>query len=312
MWWIAGVVLIGLVGVDVFFTVFHPHAHGGPFNRFVVRVVWWFTGWMRHLPRVGRDRALSTVGPAIAIATLLGWGLALVTAFALIYVDTIDSLIFTEVRSSRWVEAFYYSTMMLSTLGLGDVVPATPLLRLVSVAQAIVGFILVSVAVSYVIGVYGAHRITASLALDIHTLFGEDAHDGAQRVLRGIDAFDTWADSTARKLNELTVAFAQYPILQYFRPQDRSKSLLVQVGSLLRLFEAMDRRSTVAFGLDRHPSIHALREAVGAYLAEVSEFFIQEDTDLPEGATERRARQHERAMDEMGYDYQREETRRLE
>jgi hypothetical protein len=54
------------------------------------------------------------------------------------------------------LDALYLSTVAMSTLGFGDIVPVDGWLRLVVPVQALVGFLLLTAAVSWVLQVYPA------------------------------------------------------------------------------------------------------------------------------------------------------------
>ena len=70
-------------------------------------------------------------------------------------------------------------------------------------------------------------------------------------------------------LTEMLQAYAQYPILHYFRPSDRSESLPVQMGELLYLL-----RSLEGSALGSHPSLVPLQRVVMRYLTEVHEHLV--------------------------------------
>ncbi|HEX2162550.1 MAG TPA: amidohydrolase family protein [Thermoanaerobaculia bacterium] len=58
------------------------------------------------------------------------------------------------VREARHREALYLSGTALTTVGFGDIVPATGALRLVTVAEAATGFAVITGAISYLLSVY--------------------------------------------------------------------------------------------------------------------------------------------------------------
>lgn len=297
--WLAGVGLLLLLTVDVFLTVFHPQAHGGPFSRRMMSGIWW------GLSRVGRvsgrfkNRLLSLAGPMLALLSLFWWGLLMLIAFAFIYADHVDQLVFTRAPGADWIEAVYFSGTLLSTVGLGDVVAGVGWLRLVSFAESLSGFVLVSVAVTYVVSVYQAHRESTSLAMDIGTLFGDDPERGIHRALRHLDRLDSFAHGAAQRLNGLVSAYKQYPVLHYFRPPDPRQSVLVQIGILLRFFEQLERRSTLRG--DEYLSVNALRNALDNFLGEVAEVFAGDHVEVEDDLQGLWAQRYRRALVYMNY-----------
>lgn len=268
-----GVLVLVLLFADVLVTVFHPHGRGGPFNRRQNRVGWSLVRRFAVVPGAApRTRALSFFGPVLAVLTISVWATLLVIGFALIYAPWIDTFPSSpDAARSAWADPIYYSGFVASTLGLGDVVPPTPSLRLLTVAEALAGFILIPVSVTYVLAVYRELGTATSLALDISGYLGVGI---GERVAQAQGAeglrMEAWADATARDLFRVTQAHSQYPILHYFYSADGVEVLLVQVGQLLRYLEAMERSGT-AVGL------HALRAAVARYVRVIN------DNVVPEG-----------------------------
>ena len=301
--WI-GVALLALLTIDVFFTVFHPNAHGGPINRRQNRLYWRVaTGVGCRLSGRWRDRVLSAAGPMLALVTLGVWGLALLLGFALIYYDFTAFLMHSEAPlESRWWSAIYYSGYVGSTLGLGDVTPSEDWLRVVTVIQAFTGFMLVSVAVTYILALYGAEGDAESCATGLATFLG-DADEEIGRRARDLDRLDRWAAGQTRRLTGVLTAHSRFPILHYFRPPDRRQSLLVQIGRTLPLIEVVEHETT---DLERYPALAAFRATVELYLDGSAEqhgphrHALADDRE-PGGRAERRRAQHRQLMDNLCY-----------
>lgn len=294
MWWL-GTALLLLLAVDVFFTVFHPHAHGGPINRWQNRIVWWvLCSVASRGPERWQDRLLSLGGPLLALLTLGGWGVTLLTGFAFVYRDFVHLLKHSEVpMDSPWASAFYYSGYVGSTLGLGDVVAIEDWLRIVTIVQGLSGFVLVSVAVSYTLALYRAEGEASSCAIDIAVLFGEGDDELPVPDL-DLDRFDRWAEGQGRRFSGVLTSYSRFPILHFFRPPDRRQSLVVQLGPPLRVLETLER--VHGADLARYPSIVAFRRAVDFYLEGVYRDFAPGDPIEREEGSRRaaEAQRHER------------------
>jgi hypothetical protein len=269
---VAGALLLVVLAYDVFETVFHPGGHGGPVFDLQTHGVWALFRTMG----VGRDGAtrnwlLCRAAPLMAPLTLITWAVMLVLDFALIYIPWIHTFLFsTGHLRTPFVEAIYYSAMMATSLGNGDMVANLDSLRMVSSVESLSGVALLSVAVSYLINIYGYQGQEDTLAMKIHSML-----DGRAQYLLSltdpveVDAVGRQLESATDLLTRMVQAYEQYPILYYFRPNHESESLPVQVGRLLSLLRGMEGS---ALGL--HPSIVPLDRAVMKYLSEMSRHLI--------------------------------------
>ncbi len=173
-------------------------------------------------------------------------------------------------RTSRagLLDAVYLSTVTLATLGFGDIVPAAAWLRMVVPIQALIGFALLTAAVSWVLEVYPALTRRRALAVRVS-------------LLRRIDTAGLVADpqstlaaplleDLAVTLAQLRVDLTQYAETYYFRDGDADASLPAMLGVLLDLSEE-GRRSP---GADARYAGELLATAVGDYLHVVDERFL--------------------------------------
>lgn len=262
-----GVALLAVLFVDVLFTVFHPQGHGGPMHRRQNQLVWRvFQFLATRRDRATRPQLLALAGPVMAVLSVATWGVWLVLGFALIYAPFIATFAqATPDVAIGWVEAIYYSGSVASTLGLGDVVASTPLMRLTTVVEAMAGFGFFAVATTYVLAIFrelaGAH----TLALELASRFRGDAAEPVRRR----DDDETvvrWPEEAARTLLRVVHAHGQYPIMHYFRPGNPDQALPVQLGRVLNLVdhggqeEEPARRDT--------PASRLLRDALRRYLIE--------------------------------------------
>lgn len=148
---VAGVVLI-VVGLnEVFHTVLHPTGRGR-LTHLVASTTW------RLSSGLGR-RGRSVAGPLAMVAVVALWAALQVVGWALIYLPHVpaDFAYQPGVRPESYphlVEAFYFSVVSMSTLGLGDVYPVEPWLRVFAPLQALFGFALLTAAVSWFIELY--------------------------------------------------------------------------------------------------------------------------------------------------------------
>ena len=299
----AGAALVLLLLGDVFFTVLHPQAHGGPVNRVLMRTVWrGFREVARLLHGSARGRWLSLGGPVLSATVLIVWAVLLITGFALIYGAFPAAFTHTQwVSTIGWAEAFYFSGISATTLGMGDVLVEPGWLRALAVAEGFLGFMLISLSAAYVLSIYGAQSDASSFALQIWGAIGDDEDRGVSRLLGDLDTADEWADATARSLAHITTDHAHYPILHYFRSPDDRQAVVPQTGSLLRLFERLDREHPD--WEEGHPALVMLRNTLRRYLEEVSRRFARRTgIEIDEGDDREWAKRHAQALRHLGYE----------
>lgn len=214
-----GVLVIVLVLRDVFHTLWHPSGHGR-ISRAVMIAVW------RLSRRSSRTALLA--GPVAMVTVILTWGSAVVLGGALLYLPHLPhgfhyAAGLNPADRSPPLDALYLSLVDVTTLGLGDIVPAEGWLRVVVPLQALVGFSLLTAAVSWILQIYPALRRRRILALRLTAL----THAGAARSIG-----DLPSPAAAQLLSDLAtgvvgmqVDLSQYAETYYFRDSDRDMAL---------------------------------------------------------------------------------------
>ncbi len=240
---VAGLVLLGLLIVDVFGTVFVPRGGAGVLASRLYRIVW--AGWSWAADRSGRHRrrVLALAGPVLLPLTVVLWVLILVSAFALVYLPSAAQLSVPAggPAASGPVAALYVSAYAATTLGVGDIYATTPLLRLLITLEAGLGFALFSISITYVLSVYNALLRATALALRISGFIGrqagEDAVDVVCRSVRARSEEQTldWLRGTVSELATTNQAQAQYPLIAYFHIPRNDRALPMALADLLRL-----------------------------------------------------------------------------
>ena len=219
-----GAAIILEVVVDIFHTLAHPGAQGH-LSRTLLRSIW----------RLTRQSQLS--GPLAMLAVIGIWGVLAVLGWALVYwphlPDGFTSTSGDAEGGQAFLDAIYISMVTISTLGFGDVFPTSDWLRIVNPMEALFGFALLTVAVSWVLQVYPALARRKAFALRLTLLREADS-------IRAITTLD--APSASRLLDELTaglvsvrVDISEFPETYYFREDDRSTSLAANLGYIAEL-----------------------------------------------------------------------------
>ncbi len=251
----AGAVLILLVLRDMFHTLGHP-AGQGELSRFVLRAVWRLT---RRRGGAGRLSQLS--GPLGMLSVIMLWGILAIVGWALVYwpsVPTGFSYASAPVPGpgGKTMDALYVSMVSMSTLGFGDIVPASVFLRIVNPLEALFGFALLTVAVSWVLQIYPALTRRRMLALRLSILRRTEvtlALDEPSSVL-----LPAVLNSLAVDIVQAGVDLRQYSETYYFRDLDDAASL----ASMLSYAVELGRVGTTAPSFDIRLAAHLLNHAL--------------------------------------------------
>jgi hypothetical protein len=183
---LAGLVLLAVLVVDVFGTVFVPRGGAGFVTGRLYRLIW--GGWTRAAGRAGRHRrsVLPLAGPVLLPLTVAVWVAELVAGFALVYLPVLEQFSVPQPGAAgTWATSVYVSAYSATTLGVGDIYASTTWLRLLITLEAGLGFALFSISITYVLSVYGALLRATALALQIATFIGRQAGDDAIDVVSG-------------------------------------------------------------------------------------------------------------------------------
>lgn len=274
-----GVGLIVLLAADVFSTVFHSRGRGGPLTRRLNSVIWaLYRSLGRRRDGTVREKLLATAGPVLVVTTLVVWVTIFVFSFALVYYPSIhEFLVSPGALRDPWLEAVYYSGYTAATLGVGDIVPDAPSLRLLAPLQAFGGFALLSAAVTYFLAIYREVLRMQALSSDLAAYFSRGTSEIVEFVRgRSAEPVARWSEQISSSISEVLLGHFEYPILHYFRPARTDKALPVQLARLFELDAAVraEDEDTGMNDLRSHPSYLALRHSVDSYVREVHELFL--------------------------------------
>ena len=252
---------------DIVHTIWHPSGRSG-LSRRLMEGVW-------RLGRRGRrERWLGHVtGPLAMGVVALTWLLALQVGFALIYWPHLpDAFVYGSGLDpsdrAGFTDAMYLSAVTLATLGFGDIVPTETWLRVVVPTQALVGFALISAAVSWVLQVYPALTRRRSLAVRLAQL----RRAPTLELVRSSPSPVATALllEVADRLAGLRADLAQYAETYYFRDHDDEASLPAMIGVALDLTEEALRSPDV----DVRYAGRLLEIAIEDYLGVVDGHFL--------------------------------------
>jgi Ion channel len=239
---IGGVLLILMVLWEAFETIVLPRRVTRQF-RFTptfYRSTWkpWAALANMRSTRKKRDAMLSYYGPLSLILLLGLWATTLVFGFGLLHYGFHDRLA-GALFHSDFGNALYLSGTTLFTLGLGDVVPASPLGRLVTVLEGGIGFGFLALVIGYLPVLYQAfsrREVTISL-LDARAGSPPTAAELMRRQsgTYGVEALTELLEHWEQWSADLMESHLSYPVLAYFRSQHDNQSWIASLTAILDL-----------------------------------------------------------------------------
>ena len=237
---IVGAALILMVLWETFETIVLPRRVTRQFRltRFFYRCTWlpWKAVAKLRGTKKKRDAMLSYYGPLSLLLLFAFWAFTLLLGFALIHYGDgarFAGLLFPH----RFGNALYLSGTTLFTLGLGDIQPASPLSRFVTVLEAGLGFGFLALVIGYLPVLYQAfsrREVTISLldaragspATAFELLRRHAGEQGLDTLAELLNHWETWSA-------ELMESHLSYPVLAYFRSQHDNQSWIGSLTAIL-------------------------------------------------------------------------------
>ena len=178
------------------------------------------------------------------VVSVLVWGVLVVVGFLLVYwphlpgAFVFGSGLDPQERAAA-LDALYLSLVTVATLGFGDIVPQAGWLRVVTPLQALVGFALLTAAVSWVLQIYSALGRRRALAVHLTTLERARIADQVD-VMDGVSVAQLLL-AVAQQLARVRVDLTQYSETYYFRDADHEASLPAAIAYAVRLSQEGQR-----------------------------------------------------------------------
>jgi hypothetical protein len=180
-------------------------------------------------------------GPLAMALVVLAWVVLVVLGWTLVYWPHLDRgfALSGDLRlSSRggFLDALYLSMVTIATLGFGDIVPTGEWLRIVVPVEALLGFVLLTAAVTWVLQIQPALTRRRALAIRLSLL----RRAGAPRVLAEDDVpmAAGLLEDLAGDLVQARVDLTQYAETYYFRDGEEATNLAATLGTAAELARA--------------------------------------------------------------------------
>lgn len=258
-----GLLLLGTAVVDMIMTVLRVDRRGGIVTRALASLLW------RAFSGGGSQRDASPppwTGIIFTLGLMGTWAVLAVAGWYLLFLSVPDGVVQATTSTPAGAGArLYFTLYTMSTLGLGDYVPAGLPMQVATGIASLFGFGMATLLITYLTGVVGAVSAKRELARAIWAL----GHSPQQIVRRSWNghAFATFDEHLMTLLPSLHGVVEQLqanPLIAYFKSSDLDTA---EVPAVAMLHEAMMLVNSADEEL-RLPSLVAepLQDAMDAFL----------------------------------------------
>ncbi|MDP8971977.1 MAG: potassium channel family protein [Actinomycetota bacterium] len=278
-----GISLI-LAGIaDIFLTVLHPDGFGFLSSRLysgLFRSVLLLT---RPLPRRLRALGLSLAAPLMVPVTITVWIVLVLVGYAFVYYAGMGGGSFNFSNPGlepSFGEALYVSGTAISTLGFGDVTPASGPYQALAISEALIGFGILTLAISYVVGIYGVlQQLGVTAAGLLHqaedtaeplSILRPHFPDGEPRDI------ESRVVTHHRSLVEIYEGLRRYPIVYYYHSRRAYRSLPYIFRMLGGVIGALRWGFPRGHPASQAPWLPALHTGLDMLISYVDERFLSE------------------------------------
>ena len=227
---VAGVLLLLVILWDAFETIVLPRRVQRRVRvaRLFYQLTWRPTAAVARQMGPGRETFLSFFGPLSLLLLIVIWAVSLLMGFALVQFAAGSAWSSSTGAYPDFATDVYASGTTFFTLGLGDVVPQSPLARALVVAEVGTGFAFLALVISYLPILYqsfSAREKTVSL-LDGRAGTPPSAAELVRRnVCAGrLDLLEGLLHDWERWSADLLETHLSYPVLAYYRSQHDKQS----------------------------------------------------------------------------------------
>lgn len=236
---VAGLAVVALVVHDAFVTTVSAVTAGGPLTRRLGLGLWRL---LRRGARGPRSRLLAAAGPVTVSVILGAWLVGLWGGWTLVFSADAGAVTHTTTGepADGWSRV-YFTGYAVYTLGLGDYAPHGAPWQVLTAVATINGFVLLTMAVSYLVPVVMAVSDRRQQGMLLHGL-GDDAQGLLLLGWRdgSFDSLHARLHDLAPAVGELAQKYLSYPVLHFFHSPARSTALepgLVALDEALLILE---------------------------------------------------------------------------
>ncbi len=276
---IAGILLLGLTVYDLLITAFSTWG-AGPVTGRLNRGIWRFLLWTTR--KNGHSKFLNYSGIINIAAVLLMWIVLAWVANVLMFSSQDLAVVHTSSTIAATLgERIYFTGYVLSSMGNGEFMAGTTGWKIYMAVASFTGFVIVTIAISYLVPVLSAYISSRKLAIFISTL-GISSQEILTNSWNGknFSLLEQHFPQLASSIIQSGQSNLTYPVLFYFHSNNKTFSESV---SILLLDEALTIL-LIHVKEEHRPSnmaIYQLRSAITSYLNALEKGFIHASDKAP-------------------------------
>lgn len=264
LWGIIGIIILGLVSWDVFWTTLLI-VGGGPLTNKITSWVWKF--FLHFHKRKKNHKLLSYGGLVVILLNLFLWVGLTWMGWVFIFSSHEQAVLQSETLiPADLASRVYFTGFTLITLGIGDYVPGSGLWQILTVVASTNGFIFVTLAITYLLPIVSAVVEKRKCGAYIFSL----GSSPAQILLNAWNGNDyrtlsPHLNSLIPQVLELGEKHLAYPVLHCFHTYQRETATAPNIVALDEALTIMSHATTPQQQPDKL-SIEALRYAISIFL----------------------------------------------
>ncbi len=233
---VAGATVVFWVLLDTFETLLATNLRGGRLSLTRAYYRWLWKGYRACCVRIRRDdhreRWLARFGPASFLGLLVVWVLLEIFGWGLIWWGLRSGF---GVELDSFGDAWYYAGVVYFSVGFGDILPATGLLRFLTILGALSGLGTLGLVIGFLPSLSAAYSARERQLLLLDDLGDQRitpvslvrAQIGPDRDLARLESmFEEWASWCA----EVYDSHTSLPMLTWFRSKHRGNSWITGLG----------------------------------------------------------------------------------
>lgn len=215
-----GTLLLAVIGCDFFYTTLSGSGTG-----FISRFVYLLSHKLLQIgvKLMGR-KVYSISGMLVNLMLLFVWVSLVWLGLFLVFSSDPGSIVNNSGRAANTIERLYFTGYTLSTLGMGNFNPTTPLFELLTSVSSFFGFIFFTTTMTYLISVSSAVIHKRTLALYIRNL-GKTPEEILYNLLEKDPVYCYQVFSSLQQMiDRHSVNHQAYPVLHYYGNADKASS----------------------------------------------------------------------------------------
>lgn len=256
---IIGLSIIVLIYLDFFHTILSGNGFG-IFSRIINQIL------NRIIIQNRSRRIFKYSGVTHLLVTTFIWMLILFVGTYIVFSSGDEMVVHgTTGLPATLTEVFYYTGYVLSTVGIGDLVPGSDTSRILTGILSFSGFILITTGLTYLLSVINAVLSKKELSFFISSI-GEDVEE-LYKYFKNQDelaAFISDAGDLRQEILKNASSYLAFPMVNYFLTKKRSAAVILQ---LARLYEVlMIISQDWEEGCIQYNKLHSTISAIEKYL----------------------------------------------